>query len=489
MDVLFPWLTAPSDRVALRVGDRTLTQRELAAACAHHIAALAARGIAPGDRVGVWTQPVPGTMVALVAHAAAGYVSVPIDPKLGDRELLHVVGDAAPRICVADDAQAVAGRAGADTIAIEVDGSAAPLSPVAIRGVPALVLYTSGTTGAPKGAVITDRNIASNLDMLADAWDWTGDDVVVHALPLFHVHGLVLGLFGSTRRGGTLRWVPRFTPEDVAGALRDHVTRERTMLFAVPTMYHRLCDAAETTPAIANALRAARLLVSGSAPLPAREHQRLERLTGHRAIERYGLTETLINCSSRHDGDRRPGCVGPPLRGVELHLVDDARQSIAGGDGEAIGEIAVRGPHVFAGYLNRDEATRAVLDEGGWFYTGDLATREPDGQLRIVGRRSTDIIKCGGFKVGAGEVEAALLEHPQISEAAVIGAPDADLGERIVAFVVARSPIDAAALEAHVAALLSPHKRPREVHFVEALPRNAMGKVQKSALRSAPARS
>jgi malonyl-CoA/methylmalonyl-CoA synthetase len=488
MDVLFPWLTAPSDRLALRVGDRTLTQRELAAACAHHVAALGARGIAPGERIGVWTQPALETMVALVAHAAAGYVSVPLDPKLGDRELAHVAGDAAPKLCVAADAQAVAGRAG-ETIAIALTSSPAALAPVALRGVPALVLYTSGTTGAPKGALITDRNIASNLDMLADAWAWTGDDIVVHALPLFHVHGLVLGLFGSLRRGGALRWVPRFTPEDVAAALRDHVTRERTMLFAVPTMYHRLCDGAETTPAIANALRAARLLVSGSAPLPAREHQRLEQLTGHRVIERYGLTETLINCSTRHDGDRRPGCVGPPLRGVELRLVDDARQPLATGDADAIGEIAVRGPHVFAGYLNRDDATRAVLDEAGWFYTGDLATRAPDGQLRIVGRRSTDIIKCGGFKVGAGEVEAALLEHPQIAEAAVIGAPDADLGERIVAFVVARSPIEAAALEAHVAALLSPHKRPREVHVVEALPRNAMGKVQKTALRGAPARS
>lgn len=491
MDVLFPWLRAPSDRLALRVGDRVLTQRQLAAACAQHAGALAQRGLAAGDRVGVWTQPALETMVALVAQAAAGYVSVPIDPKLGDRELGHVLADATPRVCVAADAQAVAGRAGGiETIAIGGagagdDASARTLAPVEIRGVPALVLYTSGTTGAPKGALITDRNIASNLDMLADAWAWTGDDVVVHALPLFHVHGLVLGLFGSLRRGGALRWVPRFSAEDVASAVREHAASGPTMLFAVPTMYHRLCDAAESAPAIGASLRAARLLVSGSAPLPVREHQRLERLTGHRVIERYGLTETLIDCSTRHDGDRRPGCVGPPLAGVELRLVDDARQSIDASDETAIGEIAVRGPHVFAGYLDRPDATRAVLDEAGWFYTGDLATRAPDGQLRIVGRRSTDIIKCGGFKVGAGEVEAALLEHPEIAEAAVIGMPDPDLGERIVAFVVTRAPIDAAALEAHVANLLSPHKRPREVRFVEALPRNAMGKVQKSALRSA----
>jgi malonyl-CoA/methylmalonyl-CoA synthetase len=479
VSALFPPLHAPADRLALRVGDRTLTQKQLAAASAHHVALLGARGVAPGERVGVWTQPALETMVALVAHAAAGYVSVPIDPKLGERELDHVLDDAAPRVCVAADTGPVAGRA--ETLPVTL-GDGGALAAAEIRGVPALVLYTSGTTGAPKGALITDRNIASNLDMLADAWAWTADDVVVHALPLFHVHGLVLGLFGSLRRGGALHWVPRFAIEGVTAAMHAHA---RTMLFAVPTMYHRLCDAAETTPHVAGALRHARLLVSGSAPLPVREHQRLEHVSGQRVIERYGLTETLINCSTRDDGDRRPGFVGPPLAGVELRLVDDARHELTGDD-DAIGEIAVRGPHVFAGYSNDDEATRAVLDRERWFYTGDLATRSADGQLRIVGRRSTDIIKCGGFKVGAGEVEAALLEHPQVAEAAVLGMPDPDLGERIVAFVVVRAPIDAAALERHVAALLSPHKRPREVRFVGALPRNAMGKVQKSALRTPP---
>jgi malonyl-CoA/methylmalonyl-CoA synthetase len=487
MDTLFPWLRAPDDRVALRVADRILTQRELAAACAHHIAALTSRGIAPGERVGVWTQPLLETLVALVAHAAAGYISVPVDPKLGEGELGHVLGDAAPRLCVAADVDAVARRAPAiETIAIALN-TASPASPIVlapISGAPALVLYTSGTTGAPKGALITGRNIASNLDMLAQAWAWTEDDVVVHALPMFHVHGLVLGLFGSMRRGGALRWVPRFVPDDLVAALRDHTDGGHAMIFAVPTMYHRLCDAAHDAPAIASALRAARLLVSGSAPLPLREHHRLEQLTGHRVIERYGLTETLINCSTRHDGDRRPGCVGPALDGVELRLVDDERRPVDPFDDSTIGEIAVRGPHVFAGYLNREDATRAVLDSDGWFYTGDLATRSADGQIRIVGRRSTDLIKCGGFKVGAGEVEAALLEHPDVAEAAVIGAPDEDLGERIVAFVVVRAPVDPAAIEAHVAARLSPHKRPREVRILDALPRNAMGKVQKSVLRT-----
>jgi malonyl-CoA/methylmalonyl-CoA synthetase len=485
-DLLFPWLAAPSDRVALVVGGlRALTQVELAAACARHVAALVARGLAPGDRIGVWTHPTLETMVAFVAHAAAGYVSVPLDPKLGERELGHVLANAAPKARVGADANG-------DSIELDLGGDATPagtFTPVPLRGAPALVLYTSGTTGPPKGAVITDRNIAANLDMLARAWAWTERDTVVHALPLFHVHGLVLGLFGSLRRGGALRWVPRFVALDLVAAVRESSARGDTMLFAVPTMYHRLCDAAEQSPAIAEALRAARVLVSGSAPLPAREHERISRLCGQRAIERYGLTETLITGSTLHVGVRRAGFVGPKLAGVELRLVDAARQPIAPAD-DAMGEIAVRGPHVFAGYLGRDDATRAVLDEDGWFYTGDMATRSADGQIRIVGRRSSDIIKCGGFKVGAGEVEAALLEHPAVAEAAVIGVDDPDLGERIVAFVVPR---DAAApatlapdIESHVAKLLSPHKRPREVHLVDALPRNAMGKVQKSVLRARP---
>lgn len=484
MASLFPWLVAPGPQPAVRVGDRALSQRELAVACAHHLEAVRARGIATGEHVGVWVQPALETLVALVAHAAAGLVSVPLDPKLGDRELGHVLGDANLRLCVAAEPASVASRAEAlETIGIAVElADTASLLPVPVRGVPALVLYTSGTTGAPKGALLTDRNIASNLDMLARAWAWTAADTVVHALPMFHVHGLVLGVFGSLRCGGAVRWVPRFSPEALMTALRDEAARGPAMLFAVPTMYHRLVEEAERDPAIGLALRAARVLVSGSAPLSAREHAAIERLSGQRVIERYGLTETLINCSTRADGDRRAGSVGPPLEGIELRLVDDARQPIAQDDPQG-GEIAVRGPHVFAGYLGRDEATRAVLDADGWFYTGDIATRSADGFVTITGRSSTDIIKCGGFKVGAGEVEAALCEHPAVDEAAVVGLPDADLGERIVAFVVVRSPVETSELEDHVASRLSPHKRPREVRFLDELPRNAMGKVHKVLLK------
>jgi malonyl-CoA/methylmalonyl-CoA synthetase len=230
-------------------------------------------------------------------------------------------------------------------------------------------------------------------------------------------------------------------------------------------------------------LRGARLLVSGSAPLPAPEFTRIERLTGQRIAERYGLTETLMNTAVRADGERRPGYVGVSLPGVDVRLVADDGTDIDARDDETIGEVAVRGPNLFSGYLNRPEATAEAMRDG-WFFTGDLATRAADGYLRIVGRRSTDLIKTGGYKVGAGEIEVALLEHPGVREAAVTGAPDPDLGERIVAWVVAEDDDPPAERELidHVAGQLAPHKRPREVRFLDELPRNAMGKVVKQRL-------
>ena len=255
------------------------------------------------------------------------------------------------------------------------------------------------------------------------------------------------------------------------------------MLFAVPTMYHRLAAEAADRPEVARALSGARLLVSGSAALPAVEHERIERLTGQRIAERYGMTETLMNTAVRASGERRPGSVGPPLDGVDVRLVGDDGATLEVADDETIGEVHVRGPNLFLEYLNRPDATEEAVRDG-WFRTGDLAIRAADGSLRIVGRRATDLIKSGGFKIGAGEIEGALLEHRGVSEAAVTGEPDEDLGERIVAWVVkadGESPTGDD-LANHVAALLTPHKRPRVVRFVDELPRNAMGKVQKARL-------
>jgi malonyl-CoA/methylmalonyl-CoA synthetase len=256
------------------------------------------------------------------------------------------------------------------------------------------------------------------------------------------------------------------------------------MLSGVPTMYRRLAEAAAQSPELAAALARARLLVSGSAALPVTEHRRLRALTGRTVLERYGMTETLMNTAQRADGqDPEPGTVGTPLDGVELRLVDDSGEVIDGSDGETIGEIQVRGENLFLGYLNRPDATAAAFRDG-WFQTGDMATRGSGGAIRIVGRRATDLIKSGGYKIGAGEIEVCLRDHPAVADAAVTGEADDDLGERVVAWVVLRDGASASDAELidHVAGALAPHKRPRVVRFVDDLPRNELGKVQKKLL-------
>jgi malonyl-CoA/methylmalonyl-CoA synthetase len=479
MHPLLPHL-GRSRRTALRLGETAVTHAELERLARAHAARMLAEGISPGDRVAVWATPELPTVAAIAGNALLGVATVPLNPAVGGKELAHVLGDSAPRLVLAADPAPFRERT-PSARAIALDGA----GPGAATGVPApddplLVIYTSGTTGPPKGAVLTHRNAAFDLDALAGAWGWTDDDVLVHALPLFHVHGLVLGVLGSLRVGGELHLLPRFTPEGVCAAM----AQGGTMLFAVPTMYHRLAEHGEASPEDARKLSRARLLVSGSAALPVRENDRLFRLFGQRPVERYGLTETIMNTAARHDGPRTPGTVGPPLPGLELRLVDDQRRPLAPGP-DVLGEVAVRGPNVFAGYLNRPDATAAAMDAAGFFYTGDVATLTPEGEVRIVGRRATDLIKTGGYKVGAGEVEAALLEHPAVREAAVVGVPDDDLGERIVAFVVGYQGAVAPGeqeLADHVARLLAPHKRPRTVRLVASLPRNAMGKVLKKEL-------
>jgi malonyl-CoA/methylmalonyl-CoA synthetase len=473
--LLFQALDTPDDRLALRFPERDLTYAELRDAATH-----VAEQVAGAARVGVWALPGPETCVAVVGALLAGVPVVPINPKAGARELGHILADSDPAVILTAPGADVP----IDRTCLEVDLDArgpSALPPEPPSDAPALVVYTSGTTGPPKGAVLPRRAIASNLDALAGAWEWTRTDVVAHGLPLFHVHGLVLGILGPLRRGGAAHHLPRFSSEALVAAL----DRGATMVFGVPTMYHRLADDAASRHEVARAVAGARLLVSGSAALPAVEHERIERLTGQRIVERYGMSETLMNTAIRTDGDRRPGYVGPPVDGVEILLLDDAGAPIETSDDETIGEIAVRGPNLFLGYLNRPDATAEVLRDG-WFHTGDLATRAPDRYIRIVGRRATDLIKSGGFKIGAGEIEGVLLEHPEVREAAVTGEPDVDLGERIVAWIVPRPGArpSAEALADHVAALLTPHKRPRVVHLVDELPRNEMGKVQKQRLQA-----
>jgi malonyl-CoA/methylmalonyl-CoA synthetase len=465
---------------AIRLGDRELSYGELREA-----AAAVAVKLEGAERVAVWAQPCVEFCVAAVAAVSAGVALIPVNTKLGRAELEHVLSDSQPDVLIGApaDLPALAHEPRRLTVDLTERGARLPVITAADED-PALIVYTSGTTGRPKGAVLPRRAISSNLDAIAEAWAWTREDVLVHGLPLFHVHGLVLGLFGPLRLGGTLCHLGGFDPHAAAAALRNG----GTMLFGVPTMYHRLGHAAEADGggAIVDGLRRARLLVSGSAALPAPEFERIRRLTGQEIVERYGMTETLMNLAVRADGARRPGRVGVPVPGVELRLLDDDGAELTASDGETMGEITVRGQNLFSAYLNRPDDTSAALRDG-WFHTGDLATRDPDGYWRIVGRRATDLIKTGGFKVGAGEVEGALLDHPRVLEAAVTGEPDPDLGERIIAWVVPDGGGGDGlkrALSDHVAAELAPHKRPREVRFLDELPRNALGKVIKAQLRS-----
>ena len=481
---VFPRLCRADSRAALFVDDASWTYAELAAAALEHVALLERTGVAAGERVAVWAQPDLSTAAAIVGNAVAGVSTVPLNPKLGLAELTHIFKDAKPRFAFCAERQDLPHEMlGVPSLRAAYAPGSASLPPIAVDESIGLILYTSGTTGPPKGALITWRNIAANLDALAEAWAWSERDTVVHSLPLIHAHGLVLGLFGSLRVGGALHYVPRFSAEGIAAALMEP-SHDETMLFAVPTMFHRLAEAAEVDATLCDALRLPRLLVSGSAGLSVREHQRIQALTGRGVHERYGLTETLINCAVPASHAPMPGYVGPPLPGVELKLVDEQRNVIDARDDKTIGEVAVRSDAVFAGYLNRADATAEVLDDDGWFFTGDLATRTAEGAIRILGRRSTDLIKTGGYRVGAGEIEASLLEHPSVREVAVVGVPDDDLGQRITAFVVLRpgEPEDPDALTRFVAENLSPHKRPRDVRFTKELPRNAMGKVQKKLL-------
>lgn len=422
----------------------------------------AAAAATAGDLVGrsmvaVEATPTLDTVAAIVACLAAGVPVVPVPPDAGPVEREHIVRDSGaspmPAIRWGD-------RVAADPVEPEPSSTA-------------LVLYTSGTTGAPKGVALSRRALAAGLDGLVEAWGWSPDDVLVHGLPLFHVHGLVLGVLGPLRVGSSLVHTGRPTPEAYAAA----AAAGGTLFFGVPTVWGRLCD----HPSSATALRGARLVVSGSAPLPVPVFDRMRDLICSAPVERYGMTETLITLSTRADGERRPGWVGVPVGDTTTRLVDDDGAQIEH-DGTSIGALQVRGSSLFDGYLGRADATAACFD-GPWFATGDAAVIDADGFHRIVGRLSMDIIKSGGFKVGAGEVETALLGHPAVREVAVVGVADDDLGERIVAVVVPNGPVDPSVLVQHVADTLSVHKRPREVRLVDELPRNAMGKVLKQLLR------
>jgi len=407
---------------------------------------------------------------AYVGLLRLGAVAVPVNTAYTEREIAHIVGDAEPRAAVMDDGERAAWArraAGGDllTLTPEVDLPAgdAPDLDAAGPGDPALVCYTSGTTGAPKGAVLSHANLLASAEALRLAWRWTEGDRLLLALPLFHVHGLCVGLHGTLLAGASAVLLPRFTPDGVLDAAR---AQAATLFFGVPTMYARLA----ASPRVGE-LAGLRLCVSGSAPLPPTVFGELAEHGGQRILERYGMTETLMNASNPYEGERRPGTVGLPLPGVELRL-----------DRGGEGEVLLRGPNVFGGYWRDPDATSEAIGPDGWFHTGDLGSYDERGYLRIQGR-SKELIITGGYNVYPREVEELLLEHPAVAEVAVVGTPSEEWGEVVTAYVVARgeppAPDD---LLAFTTTRLAPFKRPRSVRYVDQLPRNALGKVLKHEL-------
>jgi fatty acid CoA ligase FadD36 len=433
-----------------------------------------AERVAGADRVAVLAKPTASTVLAITGCLIAGVPFVPVPSDVGAAERRHMLTDSGAQAWLGAAPPEDSAPEGLPHIPVRLHARSWHRYPEPAPESTAMIIYTSGTTGLPKGVLLSRRAIAADLDALAQAWQWTADDVLVHGLPLFHVHGLVLGLLGSLRIGNRFVHTGRPTP---AGYAQARSEAGGTLYFGVPTVWSRVV----ADESAAEALRPARLLVSGSAPLPVPVFDRLAELTGHRPIERYGASESLITISTRADGERRAGWVGLPVAGVETRLLDDNGSPVPD-DGETVGKLQVRGPMMFDGYLNRPDATAEAFEPDGWYRTGDVAVVDSGGMHRIVGRESVDLIKSGGYRVGAGEIETSLLGHPGVREAAVVGLPDEDLGQRIVAFVVGSSDLKPDELINYVAQELSVHKRPREVRIVDALPRNAMGKVLKKQL-------
>lgn len=459
-------LDGPGRADAVEVAGTSLSSEQLVSAAL----AFGARLSGP-EPVAVHAIPTAETVVAVVGGLLAGVPVVPVPPDAGPGEVAHVLRDSGASAWAGPRPDGVDLPVVPLDLAASAPSGASPDLPAA--DATSLILYTSGTTGAPKGVELSSGAIAAGLDGLVDAWQWSEEDTLVHGLPLFHTHGLILGVLGALRVGSRVRHTGRPTPEAYAAT-------PGSMYFGVPTVWSRVAAA----PEAARAIGRARLLVSGSAPLPAPVFEAIAGLAGQAPVERYGMTETMITLSARADGERRAGWVGLPITGVETRVLAEDGSEVPA-DGESIGRLEVRGPVLFSGYLGRPETTAASFTRDGWFVTGDLAARDASGFHRIVGRESVDLIKSGGYRIGAGEIEASLLARPEVAEVAVVGEPDPDLGQRIVAWVVAEGPTGddlAQSLVDHVAHDLSRHKRPREVRFTDSLPRNAMGKVQKKQL-------
>jgi malonyl-CoA/methylmalonyl-CoA synthetase len=457
------WTARPGEPVLLDGRDRArvVDGAALDGMTARLAAALAAHGVDPGDRV-LWSaRTTLGSVQALLGVLRCGAVLVPLSPSARAPEVAHVVSDARPQVAICDDDRPGVFGPGITVLRVEqLERDAARMDPVSVPalhpGDDALIVYTSGTTGKPKGAVHTHASLLAGTSSVLTAWAWERSDRLILCLPLFHVHGLCAGLFGTLAAGASAVLFDRFEEPAILGA-----APQSTMFFGVPTMYHRLAASGRS-----GELAALRLCVSGSAPLAAELWHRLA-AAGVVVLERYGMTETLLTLSNPLSGERRAGSVGVPLPGVDA-AVEDA-------DEHGVGELLVRGASVCRGYWGRD-----ALRPGEWFATGDLVSVSGDGYVTVRGRR-TELIITGGHNVYPAEVEAVLSRHPGVAEVAVVGVPSAEWGEVVVAYVVGDP--DLASLHELAAAELAPFKCPREVRLVEALPRNALGKVVRGDLR------
>ncbi|MEM9062876.1 MAG: malonyl-CoA synthase [Pseudomonadota bacterium] len=453
-------------------------------------------GLEPGDRV---AAQVPKSIEALMLYLAtvrAGGVFLPLNTAYTPNEIDYFLKDAEPRVFFCDPAKADALAPGAEgagahleTLGVYRNGEDRSLAGSFLLKVPeqasfdtvfrarddlATILYTSGTTGRSKGAMTTHENLWTNAVTLCDYWNFTPSDILLHALPIFHTHGLFTSTNTILAGGSSMIWLPKFDADHVISELPNATT-----MMGVPTFYTRLLDREDFTRSLVSHIR---LFVSGSAPMLTETHEQFQKRTGHTILERYGMTETQMNTSNPYEGERIPGTVGFPLPDVDIKITDpDTGRAVSTGE---IGMIEVRGPNVFKGYWRMPEKTAEELRETGFFVTGDLGKIDEAGYVSIVGR-SKDLIISGGYNIYPKEIEEAIDDLPGVQESAVIGAPHPDFGEGVVAVVVpeAGAQLTEDGVVTGLADQLARFKQPKRVFFVDELPRNTMGKVQKKALR------
>ena len=453
-DLLAAGFPADRARPAFLLSDGAqVSYGDLEAVTARVAGHLVARGVAPGDRVGLQAEKSVAGVVIYLATLKAGGVFLPLNAAYTASEVDYFIKDAEPRVFITDAEGFVTAAASAMPLAATVPRAAGDL---------ASIIYTSGTTGRSKGAMLSHGNLAANAVALREIWGFTPDDVLLHALPIFHVHGLFVALHCAFLSGAPMVWLPKFDDAQVLAGLA-----KSTVMMGVPTFYTRLLANPGFTREAAGRMR---LFVCGSAPLLESTFTEFEQRTGLRILERYGMSEAVIITSNPLEGARIAGSVGYPLPGVELRI----------GGGEATGVIQIRGPSVFSAYWRMPEKTAEEFTADGFFLTGDVGRQDPDGRVWISGR-AKDLIISGGFNVYPKEIELVLDELPGVTESAVVGAPHPDFGEGVVAVVIGTG--DEAAMIAACRERLAAFKAPKRIVFVDELPRNAMGKVQKNLLR------